>query len=438
MTALAPAAGKTAPEWVWPVDGASWDRGSQLSADERAVLVQAGPQLFHSARLTRAERAALARLLRPLEQVRSCLWIPDSAGHHRWVDYQVVGMLLTRTAEAGSAWWSWDQSAWTRVIGPDAQEWSRQWPEQASRACRIRLLAYAYLLGAPVDEALFVRFERLHLARTVFGPEIVDREVETVYGLLRGWGYRLDTAGNRSVRTLIAHAMLLNRSPLLSDMDAALPERLRQAVRSTRRASGDLHSLQRALAALGRCEPPVARNETLVGHLRAQRWTDVPAPWAEMVCRWFDTSTLSRNVRLAYRQDLARVGRWLATEHPQITEPAQWTRATCAAWVATVDRMRIGDYVERTATRGVFGDPMSPSTKDSALTASRAFFRDLQEWDWIPRRFDPGRALETPRSIRALLGPNPRVIADEVWAKLLWAGINLTSDDLPTTSSGPR
>lgn len=438
MTALAPAAGNTAPGWVWPLDGSAWDRDPQLSADERAVLVQAGPRLFHSSRLSRTERNALARLLGPLEQARSCLWIPDKAGHHRWVDYQVVGILLARTAEAESAWWSWDQTAWTRLIGPDAQEWSRQWPTQASPACRPRLLAYAYLLGAPVDEALFLCFERLRLARTVFGPQIVDREVDTVYGLLRGWGYRLETAGNHAVRTLIAHAMLLNHSPLLTDMDAALLERLRQAVRSTRRASGDMHSLQRALAALGQCEPPVARNETLLSELRAQRWTDVPAPWAEIVSRWFDTSTLSRNVRLAYRQDLARMGRWLAAEHPQITEPTQWTRATCAAWVATVDRMRIGDYVERTATRGVFGNPMSPSTKDSALTASRAFFRDLQEWEWIPRRFDPGRALETPRTIRALLGPNPRVIADEVWAKLLWAGINLTAEDLPTTSSGPR
>ncbi|MGW7575578.1 hypothetical protein ACWGJY_16850, partial [Streptomyces sp. NPDC054765] len=245
-------------------------------------------------------------------------------------------------------------------------------------------------------------FERLRLARTVFGPEIVDREVDTVYGLLRGWGYRLDTAGNRSVRTLIAHAMLLNRSPLLADMDAALLERLRRAVRSTGRASGDLHSLQRALAALGRCEPPVARNEALLGELRAQRWTDVPAPWAEMACLWFDTSTLSRSVRMVYRQDVARMGRWLAAEHPQITEPAQWTRATCAAWVATVDRMRIGDYVERTATRGVFGDPMSPSTKDSALTASRAFFRDLQEWEWIPTpvrsRARSGNAPQHPRT----------------------------------------
>jgi hypothetical protein len=89
-------------------------------------------------------------------------------------------MLPARTAEGGSAWWSWDQSAWTRVIGPDPQEWSRQWPAQASRACRPRLLAYAYLMGAPVDEALFLHFERLRLARTVFGPAIVDREVDTV------------------------------------------------------------------------------------------------------------------------------------------------------------------------------------------------------------------------------------------------------------------
>ena len=110
----------------------------------------------------------------------------------------------------------------------------------------------------------------------MLGPDILDQGVDTVYSMLRGWGYRLDTAGNRSVRTLIAHAMLLNRSPLLADMDAALLERLRQAVPSTGRSSGDLHPLQRALAALGWCEPPVARNGTLLWEVRAQRWTDGP------------------------------------------------------------------------------------------------------------------------------------------------------------------
>ncbi|MGI4832437.1 MAG: hypothetical protein ACRYFK_03150, partial [Janthinobacterium lividum] len=38
----------------------------------------------------------------------------------------------------------------------------------------------------------------------------------------------------------------------------------------------------------------------------------------------------------------------------------------------------------------------------------------------------------------ALIGPNPRVIADDVWAKLLWAGLNLTEDDLPATMFGQR
>ena len=42
----------------------------------------------------------------------------------------------------------------------------------------------------------------------------------------------------------------------------------------------------------------------------------------------------------------------------------------------------------------------------------RLFFCDLQEWEWIERRFDPRRALGIPRSIAALIGPDPRVIAE--------------------------
>jgi hypothetical protein len=66
----------------------------------------------------------------------------------------------------------------------------------------------------------------------------------------------------------------------------------------------------------------------------------------------------------------------------------------------------------------------------------RAFFRDCQEWDWIPRRFAPGRSLAVPRSVQALIGPNPRVLAADVWAKLLWAGLNLTDADLPAARRG--
>jgi integrase len=72
-----------------------------------------------------------------------------------------------------------------------------------------------------------------------------------------------------------------------------------------------------------------------------------------------------------------------------------------------------------------------PRTKAHLIWAPRRFFNDIQEWEWIERRFDARRAFRLPRSIAALIGPEPRVIADDVWAKLMWAGLNLTGDDLP-------
>ncbi len=70
------------------------------------------------------------------------------------------------------------------------------------------------------------------------------------------------------------------------------------------------------------------------------------------------------------------------------------------------------------------------------MTATRVFFRDCQEWEWIPRRFDPGRCLRVLFSVLACIGPNPRVIADHVWAKLVWAGLNLEESDFYQSAKG--
>ena len=48
---------------------------------------------------------------------------------------------------------------------------------------------------------------------------------------------------------------------------------------------------------------------------------------------------------------------------------------------------------------------------------------------------DPGDLRGMGRS-RALIGTDPRVIADDVWAKLLHAGLNIEAADLPGTSAG--
>ena len=157
---------------------------------------------------------------------------------------------------------------------------------------------------------------------------------------------------------------------------------------------------------------------------------DGTAPaWAQWVERWHATSTLTPRVR-AHRARciLAKVGRWLAAEHPEAADPAHWTRQTCAAWVAARGpdarrrlrpAQRPGSATGREAARA--RDEGGPPDDDAAT-----FFRDCQEWEWIPRRFDPARALAALRAASPpCIGPDPRVIADEVWAKLLWAGLNL-------------
>jgi hypothetical protein len=74
--------------------------------------------------------------------------------------------------------------------------------------------------------------------------------------------------------------------------------------------------------------------------------------------------------------------------------------------------------------------PLKPAARMQCYSAVRVFFADLQEWGVIPPRLDPYRSLTPPRSLKALVCSSaPRVIADDVWAKLLWAGLNITADD---------
>ncbi|MBI4496610.1 MAG: tyrosine-type recombinase/integrase [Chloroflexi bacterium] len=165
---------------------------------------------------------------------------------------------------------------------------------------------------------------------------------------------------------------------------------------------------------------------------------NVPTAWGQWCERWYATSTLTPKVRRIIGYYLLRAGRWLATNHPDVTAPDQWTRELAAAYVAAVDRMVVGEDTQAPTLPSSTqrGAPLGAATKDRHLAALRVFFRDGQEWNWFARRFDPRRTFATPPSIKSLLGPKPRVIADDIWAKLLWAGLNLTVDDLPALYRG--
>ncbi len=49
----------------------------------------------------------------------------------------------------------------------------------------------------------------------------------------------------------------------------------------------------------------------------------------------------------------------------------------------------------------------------------------------MERRFNPQRVFATPRHLKHQMRIAPRIIEDDVWAKLLWAGLNLRAEDCP-------
>ncbi len=143
--------------------------------------------------------------------------------------------------------------------------------------------------------------------------------------MLAGWGYR---RCGHELTAVVCTVLLLNRSPLLEDLSASKLTRLRANPAMGPHFPGDLHGIHRAVAALGHAEPPPAPK---YGDGPAVI-TGAPAPWVQWVERWYSTSALEPGICGIHRVVLAKMGHWLAAEHPGITDPAPWNRETCAAW----------------------------------------------------------------------------------------------------------
>ncbi|HUH71479.1 MAG TPA: tyrosine-type recombinase/integrase [Mycobacterium sp.] len=415
--------------------GRRWDRRVGLGKGEAAALVALGPvgvrrRVAGIPRRTARHWHALARLTTPLDETLAGLHHNDHVRFRR-ARTQAAAIVLQHCADTGRSWWGWTPWEWARLCGGSAREFVAAQRLPTESTVRPFVVALAYLLGGFTGFHRLGTFNRVHLACLIFGEPAVEESLRRASEVLDRWGYRDSAGAKHRLRGVFSQALLLNRSPRLEDLDTAAFAALRAHPATDGHQGSMLYALQRVVAALGYCDAPVRPGRN---HFPDIEGTD--PVWAQWIERWHATSTLTPKVRGIIRTIVAKAGRWLAVEHPEITEPGQWTRATCAAWVAAVDRMSVGDWVQRRdALGGRVGEPISPRTKAQNLVGARVFFRDCQEWEWIPRRFDPNRALALPRSVAALIGTNPRVIADEIWAKLLWAGLNLQPTDLPGNSA---
>ena len=164
----------------------------------------------------------------------------------------------------------------------------------------------------------------------------------------------------------------------------------------------------------------------------------VPMEWARLCRVWYERSAIGKDQKRGHYYFFLCIGRWLAATHSEVKSPAGWTRDLAAEAVALICQWRNGDWrPDMLAPVKNAGRLFAAATRASRISSLRIFFRDLQDWELIPRRLDPQRSFMTPKNLLRLIGPNPRTIADDVWAKLVWAGLNLTADDLPKRGS-PR
>ncbi|MEU3188398.1 tyrosine-type recombinase/integrase [Streptomyces sp. NPDC006923] len=364
------------------------------------------------------EHAALDRIVDPLDRTMA-----------RW-DRSGLGtaprtFLLREMHRRRSPFWRWDETVWLEVVGPDGS---------CPKNLRFSVTAMANTLCG--QRRLHARAGLMQLHRQadlVFGADPVRAAIDDVIDTLTSWN-----ATREVMRWQIANAvvdiLLSNGSPDLEDVsDEILVALVAEYEPGTARRNG-IFKVSRVLADRGIITKPLTNNHQNTGP-RAATLADVPPAWLEWAQRWRKLALQEpATVRTMFSTILV-AGRWAAEKHPEAIAPDQWTRDMAAEYVADTMSAVNGQWAGHNSNKTTFGKPLGASGKANRMDSLRGFFCDLIEWEWITPKFDPRRVLSLPLSVRSQLGPNPRIIDDASWAKLMAAGLTLNSEDLPEYGS---
>jgi integrase len=424
-------------DWRWPINLEAYDlQAAELTEAERMQLSHV---LAHPRRqITKQTKAALHRLLVPVDDILTNIQAPPGTC------FDVVRLLSLEMYRRGTAFWVWSEEEWIESICQDAAAFALRYEQCGVKVdeARVRrsLPLIAYLLCPRLNLDVLFRFiEFTPLARKVFGKETVDQALQRLTQLLQNWGYEEVQKENQPFTGCICYLLLRNRSPYLEDLTIELLVAVAQ--------SCTLHSVQRflfqvsrALHALGIIEQPLLDKRGLAVPVVSGKDNTVSEEWLSWCERWRKQSLMRDRSTIYYQ--LLKVGRWLGALHPEVTSPAQWTYELAAEFVAAANEMKVGEWITtyqqgRLKAKQQLRIGLRPNAKEKLLRTMRTFLRDCQEWHWIPTHINPHRAFRTPRSLRSLIGPNPRVVDKEFWAKILWAAMNLQEADLPLSGGYP-
>ena len=412
-------------EWSWPVDPERYDRSPKLRKNEATELAYLAGRQRPYGHFPAHTKETLRRLTDPLDAVMDSIEPPPQSRSG------ALTVMLIEMHKRRQAFWGWSAHDWLDILCVTARDFHKRYRHTNSHA-RQMLAAGAYLLRLFDDFRALGIIDRTALACRIFGRNRVQATIQRVVDLIRSWGYGRYEA--KDVQWAVCTSLLANKSPRLEDLTLDLLAAERNLIHvPCRRAA--MTVLSRALVSLDMLPHPLEKRSmhSRLGDAR----NGVDPTWTSWVDRWYRTCTIQKSSRDRHYVLLLKAGRWVTQTHPDCVSPERWTRELAAEWVGLVCRMTIGEWTQVDNTyKTRAGQPMSPKGRVHHLSSLSSFFRDIQEWGWIRRRFDPRRSFAAPRSLRALIGPKPRVIDDDVWAKLLWAGLNLEQADLTTSHRG--
>lgn len=412
------------PEWRWPINVALYNRSTKLTATESSAIAQILGMQWTQWRWSRERLSVLDRLVRP---IKDALVVTGARSQLR---ANVLKILILESGRYGRTFWGWTRDEWLSLLRDAFRD--RYCPRQD---CRQHVIAVMYLLGCGEVPRMIGRTEYVSVAAKAFGRRSVDIAVRRVTDELRKWGFSPRNFGK--LQATLCEALLASRSPYLENVTFDVLLALRES-RPSRSCDRGLKLISRALMALGITDQLIEPGQVLGHGGKLGDVTEGIAPeWISFVQRWKQTSTLQYVTRREIYYDILKAGRWATNMRPNEVSPELWTRQTAIDWVAEVSRSVVGQWTNGVRSHPRKGKPLLPRAKAGMLSSIKRFFQDLQEWEWIPRRFDPGLCFAVPRSVKSLIGPNPRVIADDIWAKLLWAGLNIGEADFARTTRLP-
>lgn len=102
--------------------------------------------------------------------------------------------------------------------------------------------------------------------------------------------------------------------------------------------------------------------------------------WVSGCRRWRDTSTLRPRTRESNYSFMLRTGIWLTREQLWVNSPVDWNTSTCAALIAEIDQMTVGEWALESALgtklKGL-GQPMHRTQSERFCMPYAAFSSTL-------------------------------------------------------------